>query len=143
MPHYRKTTEFPDYNLDWAFKKYIGKQRKRKKEKEIKYKKKKTRDSPKKKKIRGAQKKELIRKEKKEFPLGRPMYSRRDESLHREVVWPKDVAKILGYSSRGARHYLAKLRNELGKQKGDVITITEFCDKTKIERNKVISYLLD
>ena len=87
--------------------------------------------------------KELLRKEKKEFPLGRPMYSKRDEPAHREVVWPKDVVEILGYSPRGARHYLAKLRKELGKQKGDVITITEFCDKTKIERNEVISHLLD
>jgi hypothetical protein len=143
MPHYRKTTEFPDYMLDWAYKEYKGKQRKRKKEKEIKYKKKKRPYSPKKKKVRGAKKKELLRKEKKEFPLGRRMESRRDVPLYRQVVYPKDVMKLMHLSPRGARQYLARIRKALNKKPGEVLTLKEFCDNSPFERNDVIPYLLD
>jgi len=141
MPIFRKTTEVPDYRLDWAVKKITWKQRKLTKEEEIEDQKKKTPYEPNKKKVRGALKKEILQKERKEFPLGRPMYSLRNVPAYPQVVYPKDVEKILRLSPRGARQYLARLRKEIGKKKGEVITITEFCDKTKIERNEVIMYL--
>lgn len=75
--------------------------------------------------------------------MHRPMYSLRNEPAYRQVIYPKDIQSILGLSPRGARHYLAKMRKTLGKQKGDVVTVTEFCDKTKIERSEVIKHLLD
>jgi hypothetical protein len=143
MPHYLKTTEMPDYNPDRDHKKFAGRQRKRKKEKEIKYKKNKNPYSPKNKEVRGVRKKELFRKEKAAFPLGRPLYSIQDETPYRQVIYPKDVQSIMGLSPRGARSFIAKLRKEIGKKRGDVITITEFCDKTKIERNEVIKHLLN
>jgi hypothetical protein len=139
MPHYWRIPE-PDYNLDWAFKKSTWKKKKRNERKELR---KKKRYRPKKKKVRGALKKELLQKERKEFPFGRPMYSLRNGESYRQVIYPKDVERIMGLTPRGARYKLAKIRKDVGKQKGDVVTITEFCEKTKIERNAVIKNLVD
>jgi hypothetical protein len=68
------------------------------------------------------------------------MYSLEDNP-HRQIIFTKDVQKVTGLSLRGARHRLAKIRKELGKQKGELVTLTEFCAAMKIERNEVIKHM--
>lgn len=45
----------------------------------------------------------------------------------RSVVYAKDVARLICKSERTAQRLLEKIRCKLGKPKGGVITVLEFC----------------
>jgi len=47
--------------------------------------------------------------------------------LKRIVIYAKDIERITGRSDRYARKVMAILRKDLGKQKHQFVSITEFC----------------
>ena len=46
----------------------------------------------------------------------------------RILIYPKDVAILLGYSEGHARRIYRKIKNELQKEKKDKLSIVEFCN---------------
>ena len=61
----------------------------------------------------------------------------------RLVIYPKDVENITGRRDRTARKLLQKIRQALGKQTHEFITIKEFCLFTGINEELVKDFLQD
>ena len=61
----------------------------------------------------------------------------------RLVIYPKDVENITGRRDRTARKLLQKIRQALGKQTHEFITIKEFCLFTGINEQLVKDFLQD
>jgi len=61
----------------------------------------------------------------------------------RLVIYPKDVENITGRRDRTARKLLQKIREALGKQTHEFITIKEFCLFTGINEELVKDFLQD
>ena len=61
----------------------------------------------------------------------------------RLVLYPKDVENITGRRDRTARKLLQKIREALGKQTHEFITIKEFCLFTGINEELVKDFLQD
>jgi len=61
----------------------------------------------------------------------------------RLVIYPKDVEIITGRRDRTARKLLQKIREALGKQTHEFITIKEFCLFTGINEELVKDFLQD
>ena len=59
----------------------------------------------------------------------------------RVVLYPKDVENITGRRGRTARKLLQKIREALGKQPHELITIKEFCLFTGIDEELVKDFL--
>jgi len=53
-------------------------------------------------------------------------------------IFPKDVQRITGKSERYARMLLKKIKERLGKQQHQLVTIDEFCDYIGIRKEQVI-----
>jgi len=53
----------------------------------------------------------------------------------RVVLYPKDVENITGRQGRTARKLLQKIREALGKQAHEFITVKEFCLFTGIDED--------
>jgi hypothetical protein len=64
-----------------------------------------------------------------------------DFVTHRIVVYAKDVSNITGLSPRTAWNLLAKIRKHYNKQKGQYVTLDEFCQYTGINKEEVKIYL--
>jgi hypothetical protein len=60
---------------------------------------------------------------------------------YRIVIYAKDVTNITGLSERTAWNLLAKIRKQYNKQKGQYVTLEEFCKYTGINKEEVKIYL--
>jgi hypothetical protein len=63
--------------------------------------------------------------------------------LKRTVIYPKDIQRITGKSERTGRRILEKIRERKGKEKHQMITVSEFADYTGIDAEIVQQYLTD
>ncbi|SMG35119.1 hypothetical protein SAMN05661096_02300 [Marivirga sericea] len=63
--------------------------------------------------------------------------------LKRTVIYPKDIQRITGKSERTGRRLLEKIRERRGKEKHQLITVSEFADYTGIDAETVHEYLTD
>jgi hypothetical protein len=63
--------------------------------------------------------------------------------LKRTVIYPKDIQRITGKSERTGRRILEKIRERRGKEKHQMITVSEFADYTGIDAEIVQEYLTD
>jgi hypothetical protein len=61
---------------------------------------------------------------------------------HRCVIYPKDVALIMGNSERSARHLIAKIKRSVGKEPDQILTIREFCKYMGISEEEVYDVLM-
>ena len=57
------------------------------------------------------------------------------------VIYSKDVANITGKSKRTCRNMLRTVRESLGKNKNQLITVKEFCFIYGLEEEHVYKYL--
>ena len=62
--------------------------------------------------------------------------------IKRVVVYSKDVEILTGYKGRTARRLLQKIREHNGKKRGDLVTVTEFCEYTGIDENILYEVML-
>ena len=60
---------------------------------------------------------------------------------NRVVIYSKDIQNITGRSQRTARKMMSVLRKKYKKNKGDFITIDEFCQHTGIKKEQVNIFL--
>jgi len=63
--------------------------------------------------------------------------------LNRSCIYPKDVQRITGKSERSGRRLIQKIKEELGKQDHQFITIDEFASYTGICPDLVRKYITD
>ena len=59
----------------------------------------------------------------------------------RIVVHSKDVENITGLMPRTSRKLLQSIREKMGKPKGALVTVKDFCSYTGIEEELVKDYL--
>jgi hypothetical protein len=64
------------------------------------------------------------------------------DSGQRLFIYAKDIADITGCSERTAQKILQRARKALGKEKGDFVSIAEFCSQTRTDE-KVISRIIN
>jgi len=57
------------------------------------------------------------------------------------VIYNKDVQLITGKKERTARKLMNEIREKLGKEEGQMITLGEFCDHTGIPEDEVLRKL--
>jgi hypothetical protein len=63
--------------------------------------------------------------------------------LKRTVIYPKDIQRITGKSERTGRRILERIREQKGKEKHQLITVSEFSVYTGIDAETVQEYLTD
>lgn len=63
--------------------------------------------------------------------------------LNRSCIYPKDVQRIISKSERSGRRLLQKIKEEMGKQDHQFITIDEFASYTGICTDLVREYITD
>ena len=61
---------------------------------------------------------------------------------NRIVIYAKDVMNITGRKERAARKLLAQIRKKYKKQKGEFISIDEFCEYTGLDETRVKLFLI-
>ena len=61
----------------------------------------------------------------------------------RICIYSKDVSNITGKSERHARALLSRIRCSLGKAHGDLVTIHDFCQATKLRPEDVQQFLIN
>jgi len=61
---------------------------------------------------------------------------------NRIVIYAKDLMNITGRSERTARKILQQIRQASGKKKGDMVTVEEFCQFTRIDERQIGAFLL-
>ena len=59
----------------------------------------------------------------------------------RIVIYAKDVINITGRKERAAWKMLAQIRKKYNKEKGQFVTIYEFCEFTGIKEERVLPFL--
>lgn len=59
----------------------------------------------------------------------------------RACIYPKDIQRITGRSERYGRKLLQDIRNYLGKESYQFITIKEFSEYSGIEEEIVLQYI--
>lgn len=57
--------------------------------------------------------------------------------MKRICIYPKDVQVITGKSERYGRYIIKKIKEDLNKQKHQLITIDEFCEFMGLESEKI------
>jgi hypothetical protein len=57
--------------------------------------------------------------------------------MKRICIYPKDVQVITGKSERYGRDIIKKIKEDLNKQKHQLVTVDEFCEFMGIEIEKV------
>lgn len=57
--------------------------------------------------------------------------------MKRICIYPKDVQVITGKSERYGRDIIKKIKEDLNKQKHQLVTVEEFCEFMGIEIEKV------
>lgn len=63
--------------------------------------------------------------------------------LNRSCIYLKDVQRITGKSERTGRRLLQKIKNELGKQEHQFVTVEEFAQYSGISAEVVQKYVTD
>ena len=63
--------------------------------------------------------------------------------LQRSCIYPKDVQRITGKSERSGRRLLQKIKEELGKEEHQFVTIEEFASYTGINPELIREYIVD
>lgn len=63
--------------------------------------------------------------------------------LKRTVIYPKDIQRITGKSERTGRRILERIRKVNGKEKHQLITVSEFSNYIGIDAETIQSYLTD
>ena len=63
--------------------------------------------------------------------------------LKRTVIYPKDIQRITGKSERTGRRILDRIREQKGKEKHQLITVSEFAHYTGIDVETVQDYITD
>ena len=58
-------------------------------------------------------------------------------------IYSKDVRNITGKSERHARALLSRIRTTLGKARGDLVTVHDFCQATHLRPEDVKQFLLN
>lgn len=76
-----------------------------------------------------------------EYPLGEPMYSRKDK--YQYAIHTNQVAELLGCGIRKAQLILADNRAVLGKEKNDFVSVKEFCRLTRQDEEDIRRALRD
>ncbi|WP_281980330.1 hypothetical protein [Tenacibaculum mesophilum] len=61
----------------------------------------------------------------------------------RACIYPKDIQRITGRSERYGRKLLQDIKNFLGKESYQFITIKEFAEYSGIEEEIVVQYITD
>lgn len=61
----------------------------------------------------------------------------------RVCIYPKDIQRITGRSERYGRKLLQDIRNYLGKESHQFITIYEFVEYSGIQEEIVMKYITD
>lgn len=61
----------------------------------------------------------------------------------RVCIYPKDVMRITGKSERAARKLLTKIKQHLGKEDHQFITVSEFSTYTGIDKSTLETYIND
>lgn len=61
---------------------------------------------------------------------------------NRIVIYAKDIMNITGRKERAARKLLARIRKQYKKNKGEFITVYEFCEYTGLKEENVSSFLI-
>lgn len=70
-------------------------------------------------------------------------YSSMTVKLNRVCIYPKDVQRITGKSEKSGRRLLKKIREQLGKDDHQFITLEEFANYTGISSELIQQYLMD
>jgi hypothetical protein len=60
----------------------------------------------------------------------------------RIVIYAKDISNITGRKERTARKLLTQIRTKYQKNKGEFITVREFCQFTGIKEENVYPFLV-
>ena len=60
---------------------------------------------------------------------------------NRIAIYAKDIQNITGRSERTSRKMLAAIRKRLNKQKGEFITVEEFCNYSGFKMEQVEIFL--
>ena len=60
---------------------------------------------------------------------------------NRIVIYAKDIQNITGRSERTSRKMMSALRKKYNKNRGDFITVEEFCSYAGIKENQVVKFL--
>ena len=61
--------------------------------------------------------------------------------LKRVVIYAKDIEVITGRSARYARKIMTRIRRDLGKQRHQLISLSEFCAHTGLPIEEVSRHL--
>jgi hypothetical protein len=59
----------------------------------------------------------------------------------RIFIYAKDVINITGRKERAAWKMLSKIRKKYKKEKGQFVTVDEFCEYTGIKEERVLPFL--
>jgi hypothetical protein len=55
----------------------------------------------------------------------------------RYIIYPKDVALIYGFTEKAARNKIQKIKETIGKESHQPLTIAEFCAYTGMKEDEV------
>jgi hypothetical protein len=61
---------------------------------------------------------------------------------NRIVIYAKDVMNITGRKERAARKLIARIKKKYKKEKGEFISVEEFCEFTGLKEEKVAPFLV-
>jgi hypothetical protein len=61
--------------------------------------------------------------------------------MERICIYPKDIQIITGKSERWGRDLIKKIKEHLGKQKHQVVTVEEFCQYIGLQLETVVKRL--
>jgi len=60
---------------------------------------------------------------------------------NRIVIYAKDIMNITGRKERAARKMIARIKKNYHKKKGELISISEFCEFTGLKEENVSKFL--
>ena len=61
--------------------------------------------------------------------------------MSRLCIYPKDIMQITGKSERYGRHIIKTIKEELNKEKHQLITIDEFCDFMGLKSQEIAEFI--
>ena len=61
---------------------------------------------------------------------------------NRIVIYAKDIMNITGRKERAARKLLAKIKKKYKKERGEFLSLTEFCNFTGLAESQVKEFLI-
>ena len=62
--------------------------------------------------------------------------------MKRVVIYPKDIMIITGKSERYSRYLIQRIKQHLGKENHQVVSIGEFCEYMGLEENELEKSIL-